>query len=254
MIKKILAIIIAIIMVNTMAYAITLEEAVDIVAKRLFVETSVDRDVLRLYKDWGYVNRQYIETMAGALHAGVLCPTNNMLKPKSEDLTPLFNGMFRFGMMNQTFDVVGFQGDYDIQTNNETVYIIDNQMFTGNTTGYELDKLKYYYAVVNRDNRAYIIWQPTINVKANWLYKGELFLVEGDNYIITSAKKLNFNTWTDISDLKYTNVKLGKEVEVTKNKYKIEFEDININHLDTEVYIVGDYYGGEITATYFEIK
>lgn len=248
MLKKLLTVIIVFGLINSAVYAVTLEEAVDRTAKRLFIETEVDKNVLRLYKDWGYVDKKYRDTMAGALHAGMLCPNGRMLNPSSNDLTPLFKGFFRFGMLNQTFDVVGFQGKSDIQTNHETLYIINNEILTE----YELDDSVKYYAVVNRNNRAYIVWKSTPSVKPNRLYRGRLFLYDDGKCIITNAEKVSFNTWSDISESKYTNVVLGSDVFVTKNKRKLD--DVNINHLDSEVYIIGEFFDGEIKAEYFEVK
>ncbi len=160
--KRIIAIIITLLTINIVANAATLEEAVDKVAKRLFVETLVDKNVLRPYFDWGFIDKRYIDAFAGALHSGLLCPKGSLLRPKSEDLSPLIKGLVRFGISSGTFDVVSFFGKTDITENIETLYIINNEVITG----YKPDISKRYYAVVNKDYRAYVVWQETEDRKS----------------------------------------------------------------------------------------
>lgn len=239
MLKKIILIIMSVIMIIPITHAATLEEAVDKAAKRLSIETAVDKNVLRLYKDWGYIDEKYKSSIAGALYTGMLCPEDKMINPKSEDLSPLIKGLVRFGLSSNTFNVIGTHGNPDVKTNPETIYIIGNEILTN----YKMDDSGYYYAIVNKSLTAYVIWQSA-TVKVNWLYKGKLYLQEGNKLILTDAKKSNNELWQDATAGKYTSAALGKGFDVT---------DININYLDRDVYILGDLINSEIVADYFKI-
>jgi hypothetical protein len=110
--------------------ATTLEEAVGKVAEKLFIRTDVDKSVLRLYKDWGFIDEGYIDVFAGALHSGLLCPRGDLLNPKDGDLSPLIDGLIRFSLASPTFEVVGFYGSDKTEFTPDTIFIIDGKLIT----------------------------------------------------------------------------------------------------------------------------
>ncbi len=249
MIKRVVLIAVAICLMASAVSAVTLEEAVDSAARRVFVETLVDKNVLYLYGDWHFVDPKYRGTVAGALHAGLLCPDGRLLRPKSRDLSPLINGLIRFGISSPTFNTAGFQGDTDITFTSETLYIIDNEVLTN----YTPDPSKYYYALVNKDRRAYIVWLAT-KERVVWCYKGKLFLENNGEYIINHAEKYSFGAWQALTQDRYATVKTIQGVLPVRKGSAVNIQDINYQYLDADVYVLGEYRDGVIKASYMEIK
>jgi hypothetical protein len=251
MLKKVLLVLIVlpVVFVNTFAYAATLEQAVYTVSQKLFIETKVDKNILRLYMDWGFIDENYRDAFAGALHSGLICPEGRLLRPKSNNLSPLINGMIRFSILSPTFDIIGFSGAEEITPSPDTVFIIDGEI----KENFAPDANRYYYAVVSKAGRTYVIWQATPE-KVLRLYRGRLFLKEGESYILKNPQKKSFGTWEDIpGGSGYTSVELlGGAVPVRDGK--VISDDINLNYLDAQVYILGQESGGVIKASYFEIK
>lgn len=239
MVKRITFIAAVLLTVSGGVCAATLEEAVDKAVERLSVTRAVDMNVLRFYRDWGYIDEKYRASVAGALCAGLLCPDGNTLNPKSDDLTPLIRGLVRFGISSNSFNVVQATGAEGININPETIFISGNNV----STGFEPDKSKLYYAVVNDGMRAYIVWEPT-DVTVHYLFKGKLYLQEGDRLILLLAQRQSDKLWLNVSDSKYT-------IAVTDGG--LDLTDLNTSFLDREIYILGDLKdNGEIRADYFK--
>ena len=108
---------------KTAVFATTLERAVSAVAEKLFIETLVDKNILRNYCDWGFIDKDYIEVFAGALHRGLLSPKSKVLNPKGEDLSSLIRGLIRFSAQTASFDLIGFSGAEQKTFTPETVFI-----------------------------------------------------------------------------------------------------------------------------------
>ncbi|MDR0406253.1 MAG: hypothetical protein LBH54_05560 [Clostridiales bacterium] len=220
------------------ARSVTLEEAVSRVVGRLGVETAVDQDVLRLYRDWGYVGKQYRAAVAGALYAGLLCPNGKALRPNSADFTPLFKGMARFGAVNGSFSVARSLGA-DVKTNHETLYLANGEVAAGVQPNAE----EYYCALVNKSGTAYVLWRDREDIPAHRLYRGRLYLRDGERLILTNARHYANGAWREVTEGKYALASLDTALRL---------EEIGLAALDRDIYLLGGLTeDGEIRAVYF---
>ncbi|MCK9477892.1 MAG: hypothetical protein M0R40_00100 [Firmicutes bacterium] len=233
---------------NHTSFAATLEEAVSVVSQKLFIETKVDKNILRLYSDWGFIDSKYIDVFAGALHSGLLSPKGKLLKPKGGDFSALLQGLIRFSIISPTFEIEGFYGSEQRQFTPDTVFIVDDEI----QSELEPEESAYYYALVNKGGRTYVVWK-TKHQNALWLYSGNLYLKEGDNYILQNLQKKNFGSWQSVSENDYESVVMAPNVQPLYNNSVID-GDINLLHLDKQVFILGQPYDEKIKAYHFEVK
>ncbi|OQB13365.1 MAG: hypothetical protein BWY15_01829 [Firmicutes bacterium ADurb.Bin193] len=242
--KKVLFLIAVLMAASVSASATPLEEAVYKTVVSLSVEMAVDFNVLRLYKDWSFVDKQYRPAMAGALFARLLCPEGDMLNPKSEDLTPLIKGLERFGFKDTAFEVVSVKGGADMNISDDTLFLIDNEI----VPDYKPVEGESYYALVNRGGKIFALWKQN-GALQDCIFKGSLYLQEGDTLILTNTKKLVNGLWEDVSENKYITVRL-EGGRVKKDGREMEADEVNANHLDSDIYILGSLSENEINAKY----
>ncbi|NLB82428.1 MAG: hypothetical protein GX800_12650 [Clostridiaceae bacterium] len=246
--KTVLAVLILFSLCSVTIFAETLEQAVATVAKKLFIETKVDKNILRYYNDWGFIDKSYIDVFAGALHSGLLAPDGRMLNPKGNDLSPLYRGLVRFSMKTPTFELIGFSGAEQREFTPDTIFITDGEIASEFTP----DTSAYYYALVNKGDRTYVVWKATAQ-KPLWLYRGTLYLKEGNEYIIKNPQKKSFGQWKDISENGYITTVLADGVEPYFNDAVVQ-QEIKLTYLDRQVFIVGQLYDGKIKSYSFEIN
>lgn len=223
----------ALLLICTSSFAATVEDAVSRVVSKLLIETAVDQRILLSYKDWFYIDTSRRKAMAGALTAGVICPEDGLLNPKGNDLSPLIRGLVRFGIESTAFEVKDLSNDPTITLLNDTLYLIDGEIKDS------LDDYANCYAMVNRDNKAFVVWRD-VKTPVHYLYEGKLFLIEGQKVILTEGKKYINGFWEPFSQSKYTDVILGENVQVVLNGKPLRQEDVILNHLDSKVYFLGN--------------
>lgn len=246
MVKKIALAVSVFLLICTGALASTVEEAVSGVVSKLLIETAVDQSVLLHYKDWFYVDGKYRGAMAGALTAGVICPEDGLLNPKSHNLSPVIKGLVRFGIESTAFEVTALSNDTEVTFQKDTLYLIDGEI---------KDSLEDYtdcYAMVNRDNKAFVVWRDK-KVQVNSLYEGKLFFTEGQKAILTEGKKYINGLWQPFSQGKYTDVNLDENVQIMFNGIPLSQEEVILNYLDFKVYFLGVPKNGAMNAVHIEL-
>ena len=151
MVKKFLPALFAAFLICTVSYAATVEEVTGRVVSKLLIETAVDWRILLRYKDWFYIDDKYKAAMAGALHAGAICP-GRALNPKGMTCPSVIKGLVRFGIKSTAFEIKDLSKDH-VTFPKDTLYLIDGEIVD------ELHELHGCFAIVNRDNKAFVVWR-----------------------------------------------------------------------------------------------
>ncbi|MDD3766525.1 MAG: hypothetical protein PHF89_04965 [Eubacteriales bacterium] len=246
MVKKFLPALFAAFLIYTVSYAATVEEVTGRVVSKLLIETAVDWRILLRYKDWFYIDDKYKAAMAGALHAGAICPRDGLLNPKGDDLSSVIKGLVRFGIKSTAFEIKDLSKDHGVTFPKDTLYLIDGEIVD------ELHELHGCFAIVNRDNKAFVVWRDK-GVQVNSLYAGKLYLMDGQRLIITQAQSYGIGIWKSISSDKYIDVILGDNVQIISGVRALSEEDVILNHLDSKVYVLGRLENKSIKAVYIEL-
>lgn len=223
MIKKIISAMFAAVMILGISVsAANLGEACAEAADRFGVPETADVSVIRKCKNYRSISDDDAKIAARAMSAGLLYPKDNVLDMKSDDLTPLIDGLTAYGLKN------GYKVVTAVYANGE----IDKAAVDGDTFVIgELTSGETYTALIKQNRCAAVMTPGTL--KKPVLYKARLYIADSGTLAFDGVMRYSLGMWMDAG----LN---GRLLLGTPEGFSFDPDFANNNLIDKTMYFYAD--------------
>lgn len=202
------------------------------------IELLDNTDIIITCKNYAFIDSDEQKIIATALQNGLICPIGGIIEPKSDDLTPVYNGLTSYFIKNPEYKLIA--GKYD-------GYKIGGVLITDTTFCIdEPNKFDIYNVAVDKQNNAKAVWKAS-EVKLPTLYKGKIYIYGDKEIVLYDVYRYSYNIWIKAT---MDNEKISTACGDILCGYTED--EINLNFMDKEIYFIGDGYENTIKPLYFE--